>query len=221
MKPPKTFLALDTLGPQHIQVSLRRMTATVFWFSSEALRLCSSTLSKDSSSHLTQSPSLPTCPRVCCKNHWRMLRCWWSDTSQQRLSRRTTEASDSRKSWDKTDQEEPGSRPFSCWCLSSFHSLHPYFSYPAISLLSFPLVASAPAALYFASVLPGGLYYKPPPRFWPWSLLWSQLLSRLSWLKAWLARFPVPTRSFHCIVSDGKEQSALDPITPQHHGLVS
>lgn len=54
------------------------------------------------------------------------------------------------------------------------------------------------------------LCYMPPPLSLPWSRLWSRLWSPLSWLEAWLAHFPAPTHSFHCIVSDGKEQSALD-----------
>ena len=57
------------------------------------------------------------------------------------------------------------------------------------------------------------LYCTPPHQSWPWARLWSRLWSPLSWLRAWPAHFPAAAHSFHCIVSDRKEQSALDTIT--------
>ncbi len=53
------------------------------------------------------------------------------------------------------------------------------------------------------------LCYMPPPLSLPWSRLGSRLWSPLSWLEVWLAHFPAPTHSFHCIVSDGKKTISL------------
>lgn len=53
------------------------------------------------------------------------------------------------------------------------------------------------------------LFDRPPLR----SLPWSRLGAPPGLLKAWLAHFPAPTHSFHCIVSDRKEQLALDTVT--------
>lgn len=53
------------------------------------------------------------------------------------------------------------------------------------------------------------LYCMLPPQSLPWSQLWSPP----SLLQVWLARFPAPAHSFHCIVSDRKEQNS-QPWTP-------